>query len=87
MWKDSEPEVRPDEFCEDGILRKVSLCALLSTLNLMGILCHLQQLPFYWYIYWILSKQEQLLHKLISQVLIIIIPHVQDKPYIQTFYW
>jgi hypothetical protein len=87
MWKDSEPEVWPDEFCECGILRKVSLCALLSTLNLTGILCHLQQQLSYWYLYWILSKQEQLLHKLIIwQLLIIIVPHVYKtncthKPY------
>jgi hypothetical protein len=87
MWKVSEPEVWPDEFCECGTLRKVSLYALLSTLNLTGILCHLQQQLSYRYLYWILSKQEQLLHKLIIwQLLIIIVPHVyktnrSHKPY------
>ena len=77
MWKDSEPEVWPHEFCEGGILRKGSLCALLSTLNLTtGIFCHLQQQLSYWYLYWILNKLEQLLHQLIIwQVLIIIVPH------------
>jgi len=86
-WKDSEHEVWPDEFCEAGTLRKVSLCALLSTLNLKDILCLLQQQLSYWFRYWILSKQEQLLHQLIIwQVLIMIMPHVYNtnrthKPY------
>jgi len=64
------------------LMWKESLCALLSTLKLTGILCYWQQQLSYWYLYWILSKQEQLLHQLIIwQVLIIVMPRVQHKPY------